>query len=301
MVVVLVPIALLLTAYVAYAASRQSHAWADAFVNWLRNFPVVGTAVAAVLGKLLVNGADWISNRLGHVYLGLQARAVNWIGGIGHYVVMASKATIEWPIDLVTFARWLVSAEIPRLIHGLPNSLTRLVHAARAALTALEQDVAKLYAHLPGRIRAGVGAGLAAALAPFILPLRWLASVYRPIAHAAATAGGIAAPWIELPRLRRDARNLERKLGKVWPLLGVAGAVALLARALKIPRRCVQGNIGKVAKRLCGLDTSLLDSLLLDLVAILSVVSVVEFAEDMRTIEDEALAVMGRLVREWPS
>jgi hypothetical protein len=59
-------------------------------------------------------------------------------------------------------------------------------------------------------------------------------------------------------------------------------------------------KVRRIGKAACGMDESLIEQLLLGATAIFSVVSVVEFAKEMRTIEDEAVSIMGRLVREWP-
>jgi hypothetical protein len=64
---------------------------------------------------------------------------------------------------------------------------------------------------------------------------------------------------------------------------------------------CVRkGNIGKVARRLCGLDGALVDLLLLETTLIVGAVSVVEFAEALLVIEDEALKIAHTLIKEFP-
>lgn len=302
MVLLIVPIAILLTAYVALATSRQSTAWADALIRWVANFPVVGLAVAKVLGPLLVNGSQWIANRLGRVYLSLESRAINWVGALAHYVRMVSDATIEWPIEMLTLARWLVNTEIPRLVHALPNSVTRLIHSALAQVLSLERAASGLVAGLPKRIGKLVLAVVLGFIGPYLAAIRYFASVYHKIAHAAAVAGGIAEPWIWTPRLRRTERKLTGQITKLWPLLGVAGAVGLLARAFRLSKTCVaDGNLGRAARQWCASDSSLIESLLGDLIAIASVISVVEFAKELQAIEGDAVKILAAGIREFPS
>lgn len=259
----LVGVGVILTGLVAVGVSRQSHAWADALVNWLKNFPVIGTPIALVVGALLVNGADWISNRLAHVWLGVETKVVNWVGGLAHYVSLTSQFLYSWPIDLITFARWLVGSEIPRLVHSLPNSLTGAFSSAVRWLRSLEHRISRLAANAPALILHIARAVVTAALAPFLIPLHWLHKEWRVIAKAAVAAGGIAIPWIWVPRLRRDVINLRKELSKVRGLLGVTGFALIMSRVLRVTPRCLtNGNIGKISRRLCGLGPQAFDDLL---------------------------------------
>lgn len=112
-----------------------------------------------------------------------------------------------------------------------------------------------------------------------------------------------------IPKIHRDITNLwkwrskaEKRLGRLERITAAGVFAGLLANALGIATRCIRrGNVGKAARRVCGMDSSLLDSLLLDGLAIAGAVSVVEFAKGLQEIEDEAVAVLGGLIREWPS
>lgn len=123
------------------------------------------------------------------------------------------------------------------------------------------------------------------------------------------TIGGAVAlpPWvIHLPRrLRRDEAALGRhakRLGRVEGLFAAGVMAGVLANVLGIATKCLRtGNVGKTARRLCGLDANLLESLLLDGLIIASAISVVEFAEAMLAIEDEAVKILQVGIREFPS
>src|SRR5439155_25588716 len=91
--------------------------------------------------------------------------------------------------------------------------------------------------------------------------------------------------------IRAPLRRLERSLPAA---VGVAALIAAIGRLGLGFLRC--GNFRKAGKSVCGMNTSLLDSLLLDTVALLSVVSVVEFAKELQTIEGEAMSIVGRLI-----
>jgi hypothetical protein len=134
-------------------------------------------------------------------------------------------------------------------------------------------------------------------------------SALRDDVHAIGHATTVALPR-EIGRIRTREGFLEREFGGIRSRLrslegnlGAAAFAGLVITALgRIGLRWLRcGNVGKVGRRLCGMDPSLLESLLLDALVIGSLASVVEFAKDLRSIEDEAVSVMGRIVREWPS
>ena len=302
MALALVPLTVLVVLLFALGMSQQGHALSNAIANWLvgwvRTIPLVG----GTLADLILRGAKWLSNTFGNIFLRLARKGIQWVSGLAQYVWAASDLFFLWPIKLLTVVRWLLTQEIPRLIAALPGSLTKLVHAARAILASLEGDVAKLWAHLPGTVRDIVKAAVLALLGPFWVLLRELLHAWPKITRAAAHAGGIAAPWVYLPGLRKDVRSLRKEFDKVKGILGVAVFAATLAKVLQVARGCItRGNIGKAARRWCGMDTTWVDSVLLDLLTIASVLSVVEFANDLRAIEDEALSVLAAGIREFPS
>jgi hypothetical protein len=297
----LVGIGLLLAAFVAYATSQQGHAWADAIVNWfsgwLIKLPIIGESIASLIAK----GATWISNRLGHLYLGLEQPVVNWVGAIGKYVQFVSDATLDAPVQLLSAVRWLVTSEIPYLIHALPNSVTALVHAAQRELGALERQVAKDVAGFAGLSRKIATAILLGFLAPYLASIRYFAHLWRKIAHAAAHAGGIAVPWIEVPRLRREERAISKRLGKVEKLLGVTALAGVMAGVFGVTRSCLtRGNVGRTARSLCGVPSHLLDdflALLADFLVIENICRVLPWLEagvsEVATPLVEAITTVG--------
>jgi hypothetical protein len=301
MILVLIPIGAFLYALYAYATNGLSHQWGEAITKWIVDVSPFGSTFGKPIARWIVHLADWISNRMAEAYTPLARQAVNWFGGIGDFVKHFMETALNAPLDLIVFARWLLERELPRLIHALPTSVSQLVHDMSKALH-------KITAEIPRLERYAKAAALAAAtgiLAPFVaaMPaLGWLRHHLAAIVRAAAHAGGAVLPWADLPDIKKWLHANRAKITRLEALLGIAGAAALVGRALGgVSAKCIRsGNISRVAKRLCGLDTSLVDTLLLDSLAIVSAISVVEFAEALLEIESEAIKIMGAGIKEFP-
>lgn len=223
-------------------------------------------------------GADKSQHAMGYLFHG----AAIIQGWIARELVGLARDTLAW-------ADWFQHAHLPKWLKAMAYALfpPLLIHRLVKAAIAAELP------HL-GRV---------------VITKVQRQTVTRVVKVIAATAGAVALPgWVlHLPKrvrtLEHERTHIWRRFRKLEVLLGATGAAALLARALGVSSaRCFRdGNIGRAARRFCGLDSSLVESMLLDLVAVVSVVSVVEFAEDLRAIEDEAIAVFGAMIREWPS
>lgn len=302
MVLLLVPVAVLLVAFVALAVSQQSHAWADAIVGWafgwLAFLPFVGKAVEPAVVAL----AKWISAKLGNIYVAQVQHVVHWVSGLAAYVKFMADTALEWPTDLVIFARWLLTQEIPALVKSLPNAVTKVVHQTVTRVARVERTVVRVGHLTPAIVRAAVAAAFPG-IALSLPSLRWLRKHWAQLAALlAAGAGAIALPWGGIGRIERRTLNLGKRLSKVEKLLGVSAFAAVLARVLQVSTRCLRdGNLGRGARQVCAADSSLITSLLGDLIAIVGVISVVEFAEALREIEGEAVAILAAGIREFPS
>ena len=297
------PLLLLMGLLVAYGMFPSVRSSANAFGSWvigvLNSIPGVGP----LLGTLLVQLTQWIAHELGAVAVGLERRVVGWFGGLLATIQNYASLALAWPYKLFQVTWWLLYHEIPRLIGALPTEVSRIVRGLTKLLATVQRSIVSLWAHLPGIAKAVARGLIDAAIGPFLHPLRWLRHVWRAISHAAAHAGGIAAPWIELPRIGKTVAGIRKQLWRMRWLLAYTGAAGLVAAALGVKVvDCVRrGNIAKAARSWCGLDSSWVDSLLTDLLTIASVLSVVEFAKDLRAVEDEALKILAAGIREFPS
>jgi hypothetical protein len=209
----------------------------------------------------------------------------HWAGVIQGWM---ARELLALAVDVYSWANWLQRAHLPRWVKALIYALLPPL-ILPAVLKALRHVK---FGHVVTRIQTLEH------------------TVTQRIVHVTkvvAAAGAAVPGWvIHLPgrigRVEREQADVWKRLRHLEKYVGALGAVALFVTALrKLGLNWIRcRNVKRVGKQLCGMDAGLLDSLLLDGVAVLSVVSVVTFAEALREVEDEALAIMGRLVREWP-
>lgn len=108
----------------------------------------------------------------------------------------------------------------------------------------------------------------------------------------AAVISGVAGVWPRIGRIEREAAAEGKRLSKVEKIATVLGLSGLLVATLGRLGvgwiRC--SKVNRIGRALCGLDNNLLDSLLLDSLAIFGAISIVEFAETLLAVEDEMVA-----------
>jgi hypothetical protein len=182
---------------------------------------------------------------------------------------------------------WLVNVHIPKWVKyaagaSLPVGwLTKLIAGQIAKhLPHLRSEIHTVERTLPGKV----------------------VTIFK-YASTAALPG-----LLGLPKIHGDITNLwkwrtkaEKRLHKVEGIAAAGVFAGLLANALGIATKCVRsGNVAKTARRICGMDANLLENLLLDGLAIVGAISVVEFAEGMLAIEDEAVKILSLGIREFP-
>lgn len=124
---------------------------------------------------------------------------------------------------------------------------------------------------------------------------------------AATTTPAVAIPApVALPGVIPKIEDLERakkwtldQLGKLSKLGTVAGLVGVGAAVLgRLGLGWVKcSRVSRVGKQVCGMDTSLLDSLLADTLLIVGTLSLVEFAHEMQAVIGEADSLTRRFFR----
>lgn len=206
------------------------------------------------------------------------AEAWRWNAGMVEWLAKETDATFDAlaHIHLPKWAKWIIAGAFPPLL------IARLLKALAPHLrTVVVKPIRVIEHQLPGRTRV-----IVKQIGAQAIPDVWRIPGFPDVWHG----------------LTRRFARIHWRLSRLEKLLTATGIAAVVATMLGVTSRCLRrGNLGRAARSVCGLDAGMFESLLGDLIAITSVLSVVEFATELRTVEDEAVAIMGRLVREWPS
>ena len=248
----------------------------------LGRLPIVGGWIDSGLDTLehkivgtMSQAAASVDRRIGEAWHRI-ARLTDWMGReiASHSNLIALLASLVVGRSTVQLVQALWGS-LHKRIGGLWDSLANLYHRLRA---------------LEHRLEHGIGED--------VLPR--IRGLEREVNQ-------------EIARERKRARAVERKLdtevANLWkwvrthPL--VAGSTALLAAVtLALSRlgldwlRC--SNTQKVGPRICGMDPSFVERFLLDTLALVGTVSLIEFIEDAQAVEGVALEALGGFIREMP-
>jgi len=218
-------------------------------------------------------------------------------------------------------------------IVALWNGSAALMEFVALEIEGLAKDTAVAVEHLGGsaygKLRRLVEGLIAAALVAGRKALVELIKRLTGVLHALVQSimHRLTAIAAELTHpvgyTKKNLRALLRRLSKLWWLTGVAGAAALgllilkrlnlkwlygyktlaalgLAILVKLGLRDLTCDNNKaVNKNTCGMDSNLLQELLLDTLGILGAVSLIEFARDLQDITDESVTIMRGFIREF--
>lgn len=286
-----------------------SHKQNSGFLGWFVNAVKFVGDKENWVAQQAVKLTKWITHEIGPIYNATYGRGVKWLAALNHYVYVVGYWSLYWPIALKHEVDHLRQRTIPRAIRARTKPLEHRVDVAETEARAAAGQAHSQTASpaRPGTVR-DVTVIKKVAM-PHAREWEWIHDHWKATKAAilGVAAAAIAVPipgglaWRNPIDALRRAHN--KRLKRLEALVAVGGIAAILSQVLGVSRGCLRGsgNIGKAARRICGLDSSLFNSLMLDLVAVLSVVSVVEFAKDLRAIEDEAISVFGAMIREWPS
>lgn len=246
-----------------------------------------GTASGAVgwipwVGKIATTGIDRVAQKIDSVMssavasvdakmgaaLHSLARLVDWIG-----TEVRSHANM-----LQTIATLLLGVTAAnQSIHGMRALIARISSAQRTAALALHRVAA-----IEEQVRHGIGAD--------VLPRVKVIERTNVITRARTIPGVIG----RVGRLDRDLSRLwkwSHRHAAVAGSVAFAGAVAwALSRLGASWIRC--SNWKRAGKQVCGMDANLLESLLVDTLAIVGTLSLVELAKELQPIVDAEARVI---------
>ena len=268
-IALLAPLILVAALIVAYAQATLAHSQNTGLIGWLTgklaSLPILGGLSAKQVLKL----DAWITNMLGRHFKQIEARGVAWMSALDSFTRRNAKAALSIGAPVWALAYWLTHVEIGRQAkaHDAP--------IARKASRGLAQSnqalrIAENVAHAKPGTRVNVRVTRIERVAmPHAEEWNWInnhwAGLKQAIALAAAGALAPTLPRVHVPsvpwgltptRIRRIIRGLGVPIG----LSALAVSVAAI---LRVTPHCLRdGNIGKVARRLCGMPTHWLNDVL---------------------------------------
>lgn len=274
------------------ALSRQS---SSAWITFLKDVARGAQILLGPVGDLSVKLARYVARGISDYVFNATLIAVRWFAALLQTVQHVFESALAWPIELFRMQEWLI-------VHGIPNAIRAAIRGIHGSVTyvtkvlpALRSTVYKFPKLTKKLAQQVIVAALPGLLLGNLRIRHWIERLIRavaiPLIHALPRPRAIPIPSLH---------KLFRRWSAAWLLSSGVAALALALGKLGLGWiRC--RNVTRLGRRVCGMDSSLLDTLLLDALTVFSVVSVVEFTKDLRAIEDEAIGVMGKLVREWPS
>lgn len=245
----------------------------------------------AVVGNAIKSAADTIDRALAEAVIASEsgivwlwhalAKQAEWLGGLLGDLAETIEAKFRvWYLNFPPLAAiWLAVKGAQQL-----PALWKAVHSSGAHVTRVSEFVYKQGAQVTNVTKNYVTQTAAAA--------------------AVSTTGAVAAPfpWAKgrFGDLEGELSALRSRIGRLEkPLVGAAVVAVVGAALARLGLRWARcSNVGKVGKQVCGMNPTLLESLLADALLVVGAISVVEFAKELQAIEAATVAAMRGFVRE---
>lgn len=172
---------------------------------------------------------------------------------------------------------WLVHHHLGDVIATYLNPLAAVVTLLRKQVPALAHDVAHL-----GHVTTRVIVHEIPKVTEHVTKQTQV--IVKRVAYAVPSA--VANPWPRLRHVERDVKGLEDRVNGLGRKLALPVMVGLVAASLEKlglnAARCSRTQ--RWDKHLCGMDQSILDSLIADTLLILGTLSLVDAAKDLQGV-----------------
>lgn len=291
---VAIPPLVIIGLIVALGLAVTARPLSEGITAWLKDAGRLASFALGVIGPIAVRLTQWITHHIGAEFRDLERLGVAWFSGLYQWCDLVITNAIEWPLWLWRFERWLLFVKLPSLVKALPHLAGSVVHYVTRRVVTIERTIVKLPKLTKAQATALISAVVAKWIHPYLASLRWVRSHFAALTRAIEHA--LPIPTVPtFPNIWKRIRRLERRLA---PAAIGALVIAALGRLGLGWIRC--NRVKKLGRSVCGMDDTFLDQLLLGALAIFGTASVVEFAEGLEALEDEALGILGAFVREWP-
>lgn len=295
MPLVLVPLAILLTAFVAYGTAFLARSQGSAWANWVKDALGATFLVGDILTQAAVNLTKWIAHEVGAHFGQVEFQTVQWLAALGNAIDYSAQSIAGIGYDLHRFSRWLVLQEIPKLIHALPNAVTTVVHGITKRIVTVERTVVKLPGLTKAQVRAAVAVAIPGIIAHDLPYFEWLKKHLKTLERiAAGAAGTVIGAAIPIPK---DLLGIRTRIGKIEKsIVGVAAAglvATALARLGVTWIRC--NNWKRLGRGICNLPASAISSLLsllTDVFLLADICEVVKLLQDAYAEVEQPIATL---------
>lgn len=300
-----IPLIVLIAVLFSLGAAATARSTSGAFTSFIPGWLKKAALFAIPIAQAAVDLSRFIASKLGIHYGAIVHHAVRWFSELAHYVDVVGYWSLFWPVELYNFAERLIYHEIPTAIKARTAGLAAAIAALKARVGHLAHDVARIPHTLKGVTHLKELTRIERVALPHAAEWDWIHDHFnllrRALEAAAAAAAGIALP--HFPALpipwRTDIKALKRRLTKVEGLLGVTALAIAMSRVLGVSSKCLRsGNVGKMARALCGLPSDIFGMLLGGLVVLEGGFSVVQFTKDLQSVEDQIVKGLQATVSE---
>lgn len=285
--------AILLTAFVAYGMLFLHRSIGGGFVGWIGS--QIKDTVAAVpwIGSQVIKLTSWLSHAVGSQFTQVEQHAVSWLSALADYLDYTGESIAGIMYDLKNSVHWLVAHEIPKLIRGLPSSVTHLVHSITTRVVHVERTIVKLPGLTKAQIRAAVAVAIPGIIAHDLPYFDWLRkhlkALERVIAGATGAVIGSAIPSIkDLIGIRKRIGKIERAIVGTAAIGLVATAIAALGGSWVFCR-----NWKRLGRGVCGLPSNIISDILgliTDVFILADICEVIKLTDDAFGVVEGPLA-----------
>lgn len=269
-----VPIIVILAAFVAYAQASLAHSTNTGLLGWLAHYaekiPIFGGLTTAQILKL----DSWITHQLGAHFKQLEHRAVGWVSGLSTYMKVVAAAGLNVAAVQWAAVSWLVRVAIPKQTKARVAPVARTAGKALAVARHAEEGVYNLSRGHRVTVKQSTVTRVERVAMPHAEEWTWINHHWQGLVRA-VTAPVTLPGAVAWPSLRKSLKEIaawrkvtQARLKRLELLLGLSGLALGVARMLGVRPECLKpgGNIGRVSRALCGMPRNFLN----DLVGLLS-------------------------------
>ncbi len=251
----------------SYAYRSTFGAAFQKIIDGIHSLPRINLHFTSISFDFLATPFEAVDHAVRHaIGVAISATQHVWnyaLGYVAHLITEAGEAIAGGAEDTLRAIQILGG-------HTIPHAITNRIAQLRVQVARLEHTLSR-----------------APAVGWHAITKRLAALEHAIAVKAAAVAGTLPIPRIG--RIEHDLTGVEKWIRSRGRLLTIAGISALLIAALGRLglgwTRC--SKVGRTGKQLCGMDESLLESLLADTLLIVGTVSLVEFAQGMQGVTAE--------------